>query len=165
MQKRYVPITVITVALAAVALVGYFMPSAAQEMPTRILFDNNGGKVVFSHLAHNRDYGIECAKCHHESEVETKDPLACGKCHVPAFDKAFVKEHQTAYAKEEQCQKCHHEGYEGKESTPCKECHDEKIEALVPTRMMAFHAQCIGCHKEMGSGPQTDKDCKLCHLR
>jgi DnaJ-class molecular chaperone len=156
---------VISVILGLVAAVGYLQPKDTQAMPVRVLFDNNGGKVVFSHAAHSRDYGVACEECHHESDKPSPNPVPCGSCHPKVFDENFAKNHISAFADERYCERCHHEGFDGKNSEPCSSCHEEKIEALVPTELSAFHNGCMGCHKDLGSGPYQKEDCTKCHMK
>ena len=65
------------------------------------------------------------------------------------------------------CTNCHHNLEEG-ETNPesCGVCHEsESQDEDVPGRGDAFHAQCIGCHKDSGAGPGSgDKECGLCHV-
>lgn len=60
------------------------------------------------------------------------------------------------------CTDCHHMygGEEGELPMPCTDCHFEDSEEE-PTTEEAFHQQCIGCHKDMGSGPV---ECSECHV-
>jgi len=64
------------------------------------------------------------------------------------------------------CASCHHHSKKG--STPaCGECHElisvyHYTGAQGETRIGlkgAYHRQCLGCHKEMGSGPVGCTDC------
>jgi hypothetical protein len=64
------------------------------------------------------------------------------------------------------CAICHHHSVKG--STPaCGECHESIIvyhydaARRVPDLGLkgAYHRQCIGCHKEMESGPAGCTDC------
>ena len=52
MQKRYIPIALLTAVLAAVAVVGYVLPEPHEAVPERVLLDNAGGPVVFQHADH-----------------------------------------------------------------------------------------------------------------
>lgn len=54
------------------------------------------------------------------------------------------------------CASCHHTG----DNVSCKSCHG--VDPKAPKAKKAFHAQCIGCHKEMKQGPAK---CKECHIK
>ena len=60
------------------------------------------------------------------------------------------------------CEKCHHHAEPGV-YVGCKECHTGKPitdRASSPMGLKgAYHAQCMNCHKEMGSGPMGCTDC------
>jgi len=57
------------------------------------------------------------------------------------------------------CLDCHH-NIEEDEVYSCKECHQATGDESMPSKTDAFHAQCIGCHKEKGAGPV---ECNSCH--
>ena len=46
MQKRYIPIALLTAVLAAVAVVGYVLPEPHEAVPQRVLLDNAGGPCL-----------------------------------------------------------------------------------------------------------------------
>ena len=158
MSKRYIPITAISISLGILALIGYLLPARQQDVPARILFENNGGRVIFSHLVHADEYGISCDSCHHEGgDLET--PLACGSCHPAAFDDEFVENHIDSFPSEEACAKCHE--VEDGEVLPDLLMDVEDI----PTRTTAFHDQCMNCHEEVEAGPFGENSCYSCHAR
>ena len=185
--KRYVPITIITVLLAITAVAGYMRPAPKFDMPPRILFDNSGGNVVFTHLAHHRDYDIACSDCHHEHTDLRSAPLACGSCHPEAFDKEYVAGHIESFPDPSYCVDCHHaefhsmdfdhEGHQ--EYAPdCTDCHhDEDIEpepqkcsnchskmagdADMPSVRDAAHDRCESCHDHMFE--KGLEGCTPCH--
>ena len=74
MQNRYFIISAVVVLLFAGAVVGYAIPEEKQEVPARIILDNTGGRVVFSHRTHADDYGFDCADCHHDGLEERTVP-------------------------------------------------------------------------------------------
>lgn len=188
LQKRYLPITVSVVLLAIIALVGYMMPAASEEMPRRVLFDNTGGKVIFSHLTHDETYGIECATCHHESEDPGKDPLKCGLCHPPEFTADYITDHPQFFEDEKHCARCHHAEFAGMqydhdqhaadynfgsctdchhdtdiepEPQACSDCHMEQGDEMMPSLENAAHEKCASCHQmQMDEGLQG---CSYCH--
>ena len=60
------------------------------------------------------------------------------------------------------CASCHHNLEDGDEIYSCSECHEVGGTADDdPVGYTdAMHAQCIGCHDEMGAGPV---ECATCH--
>lgn len=165
MRKRYYPISAITVILAIVAVIGYATPETQPDFPKRVLFDNKGGKVVFTHAAHAEEYMIPCEDCHHVEENPEHEVVKCGMCHQSGeFDKQYVKDHVNWDMDDKYCMSCHHEGFDGKDSMLCSDCHfDEKPSDMIPLRMDAFHNQCLGCHEIMG-GPYDQDQCSDCHI-
>ncbi len=188
MQKRYLPITVTVVIMAVVALAGYLKPAATEEMPRRVLFDNTGGKVIFSHLAHDKNYGIECATCHHESKDPGKNPLQCGLCHPPEFTQEYLDEHPQYFSDPQHCARCHHTEFTGMtwkhdehvenynagsctdchhdasiEPTPqsCGDCHQATGDEAMPGLADAAHKRCADCHQS--TFDENLAGCKFCH--
>lgn len=159
MKSRYLPIAAILVVLLGVALVGYVAKPAKSDTPTRVVLDNNGGRVIFTHAAHVEEYGLECADCHHDDIEDQEAPLACGTCHPPAFDADFRAEHQKAFSTEDACLRCH-------DDTPTVPLDDDNRPYVedIPTRADAFHQQCMSCHEEYG-GPFGEDSCYQCHAR
>ena len=148
---------VITAVLLVVAVSGYLVPSGSEPVPTRLLFDTAGGKVVLTHSAHNRDYGADCARCHHhgpdgaamaEAMDGAEPPLACSTCHPAAFDEAFVREHVAAIPNPETCADCHHARMKG-----LAFAHDRHVDILAD--------DCRACHHdiEIESAPSACSDC------
>ncbi len=60
------------------------------------------------------------------------------------------------------CASCHHNLDDGDEVYNCSECHEAEAsqDDDMMSRTDAMHAQCIGCHEEMGAGPA---ECAACH--
>lgn len=91
----------------------------------------------------------------------------------PAFEThkrpAVVFEHDAhnEMAGLEECLPCHHEDYEDGQFIEgdflnCADCHYvEKEEGVTPLKL-AYHRQCIDCHKERGAGPVS---CGNCHVK
>jgi len=159
LQKRYYPIAVVAVALCAVAMIGYSQPPKAQEVPPRVLLDNNGGRVIFTHAAHAQDYGYECADCHHDG-VEGARPLPCGSCHPAAFDENFKANHAKAFPSRDYCGRCH-----DTDPVPGMPAEDRPDPDMLLTRSDAFHGQCMGCHKGLDAGPYGEDSCATCHAK
>ena len=130
----------IAVVLLVVGVLSYTaFPAKAPDKPLRLVFTSAAGSVLFDHNTHASDYDLSCATCHHHppEPEEGASMQACGTCHVkPAKDGALPK--------------------------ACLACHeaDEVSMDGVPAKADSFHTQCIGCHKENGSGPV---ECAACH--
>lgn len=158
MKRRYFPIAVTVAACLVAALVGYSMPAAEQDAPTRVVMDNTGGRVIFSHMSHIDDYGLDCADCHHD-DTGLDTYLPCGACHPTEFNEEFRTSHAKNFPSQEACLRCHDEVPEGPlapEERPLKED--------IPLRAEAFHSLCMGCHEENG-GPYGSDSCNECHSR
>jgi len=110
--------------------------TSSQDIIDVITIENQGylsdkkGPVMFSHLKHNKDYGVSCVVCHHlykdgENKWKEGDRIdKCIACHDPVEDKDKIVKLQTAFHKK--CRDCHSEANkEGKEapSTKCNGCH------------------------------------------
>ena len=126
-------LTLLTVALTGLMfLAGGTL--TAEDMPEEIQIDTEGYKrkvykpVMFTHLTHAEDYGIECNECHHdykegENIWEEGDPAKkCVICHNP--NKKQGKVHRLVFAFHFNCKKCHKENESGPRE--CKECHTKK---------------------------------------
>jgi hypothetical protein len=76
-----------------------------------------------------------------------------------------IFDHKEHYAEDGYgygCKECHHDiDKDGQKPAACSSCHTKEPDEG-PKRSDAFHQQCIGCHKESGSGPV---DCAQCHVR
>lgn len=174
MNKRSVPIIVAGCILALAGLAGYFMPEPVEAPSPRILMENQGGRVVFTHKAHSTSgsaYGDNsCERCHHElkvaaAEIRAAEPpkvMACTACHgsVDALD--FKESHQALYRAEggdASCLSCHHlkiSGYSEKwshedhwnyASDDCASCHHAEGKTPGGRMMTAIKPQrCANCH-------------------
>lgn len=136
--------------MALIALVGYIMPSAPDAMPTRILFDNAGGKVVFDHKIHAEKYKIECQTCHHESTEPREKVQSCGTCHGVAFDKSFKENHVAQIADFPSCVTCHHVEFSSKDWG-----HGTHVED--------YGLDCIDCHHQNTAIEPEPQNCATCH--
>lgn len=107
----------LAIILFVIGIACYAAVSApAPEEPVRLMFHNAAGRVLFTHMMHNDEYGVDCSGCHHNLEDD--------------------------------------------EVYNCSECHEATGDESMPGRSDAFHAQCIGCHEDSGSGPV---ECNSCH--
>lgn len=149
-QKRYLPVAVLTVVLAVVAALGYSLPRPSEDQPRRVLLPNAGGAVIFEHAAHVSACNIPCQTCHHESPALRKDVQQCGKCHGAVFDAAFRKSHVAAFADNASCATCHH--FEG---GPKKWGHDKHHAEL--------GLECTECHHSDTSIEDKPQNCARCH--
>ncbi len=246
--KRLYAICTVTLALLLLAVTGYLIPESRQDVPTRVLLNNKGGNVIFTHAKHAEDYGLACKDCHHDNMPSPQRSIACGECHPASFDKNYLKDHMNMFGDSSACITCHHVEYTGSTFhhdehlkntgddcqlchhnsdiepepmacsscheevgdkkipslaeaahtrctqchsdmfeqrlqgcahcheplkmenysgayTKCSACHNEKSETLIMTRMDAYHAQCMKCHRELKKGPYGQDDCFLCHIR
>ena len=114
MQKRYLPVTVLAVILAAAGIGGYLAPIMAEPdakaSPQRVLMPNTGGTVVFEHNRHAALPDMTCQTCHHDSRTASPAPAdvrACAQCHGQTFDDAFRAQHRTTFDAAS-CATCHH---------------------------------------------------------
>lgn len=170
-QSRYTTIRILCALLAAVALVGYLLPEGvgsrlsggSSDLPPRILLDNGGGRVIFTHAAHAEDYGFDCVDCHHDDAGDPQQPVPCGTCHPKEFDARFAAEHRYAFPSQGYCLRCHYDQPDMDAAPGSMAEEDRPDKEFIPTRMDAFHAQCMDCHRDMGAGPYEDDECSVCH--
>ena len=130
--------------LLLVGVISYAaFPAKPPEVPIRMYYKSVAGNAMFDHKTHFAEsgYALDCTQCHHHPPYpENLDDaiLKCGYCH-----KALAK------------------GQNYPDS--CLDCHDEADleDSKIAKKSDAFHSQCIGCHKQAGSGPT---DCNACHV-
>ena len=133
---------VLAICLLVVGVVSYAaFPLKTPEKPIRIMYTVTAGKVLFDHQTHASEtgFGVACLDCHHHGmEGDEDTPLTCAQCHTPPTGDQKV-------------------------NPTCLDCHeaDEIEDAQVPKTADAYHAQCIGCHKDFGAGPV---ECSQCHV-
>ena len=90
----------------------------------------------------------------------------CATCHEDLFEK-----------KTKGCADCHDQKktYDrlpgdgivklDKKFANCAVCHAAPAGKLIPGRMEAFHAQCMGCHENIDRGPRGKDQCGQCHTK
>lgn len=136
------------------------------------------GKLTWSHQEHVDSYSSGCTDCHHGPDIEP-EPMACNSCHgdkadgnAPALREAVHARCETCHSdlyekKIKGCTACHEQlpGTPGATQPACATCHYDAEAPLLPTRMEAFHGQCMGCHETAGAGPYGEKSCSRCHTR
>jgi hypothetical protein len=158
LNRRYTTIILIVAVLSIASVVGFLIPSVVQENPARVVMNNSGGRVIFTHFKHADEFGYECADCHHD-DIGQEKPIACGSCHPKAFDEEFKTQHQKNFPSEEACLRCHSEVPTGPLSD-----EDKPDTENIPLRADAFHQQCQSCHESDG-GPYGKDACYECHAR
>lgn len=174
MDKRSRTIAVISCILVIAGLAGYFLPRPIEANPTRLLMENPGGRVVFSHKAHSTPGGaygdLDCAVCHHELKIAPAeshagalpDVMRCTSCHGSAEDPDFIVRHQEEYRARggnAACVSCHHatvsglsenwnhEDHKNFAGDDCASCHHEERYEYRPGRFMNIKPQkCANCH-------------------
>lgn len=123
MNKRSVPIAIISCILVVAGFAGYVAPGSVEGAPARLLMENPGGRIVFTHKAHSTPGGAygdnNCAVCHHELNISSKrfgeyalsGIAKCTACHGAAENPNFIASHQTYYQSlggDAACLPCHH---------------------------------------------------------
>lgn len=159
-------------------------------MPTRILLDNAGGKVVFDHQVHAAQYKIECQKCHHENTSARENVQSCGTCHGVTFDAQFKTTHAQRINDLPSCVTCHHMEFKASkwghaehskdygvdcrschhtdtaiepEPQNCANCHETKGDKDMPSLRKAVHSKCQSCHQDMFD--KKVQGCASCHTK
>ena len=90
-----------------------FTPPAPEE-PIRLMFQNKGGKVLFTHSGHIGNYSLNCIDCHHNDD----GTYNCSQCHEETGDESMPS---RADAFHSQCKGCHEENGSG--PVECNSCH------------------------------------------
>lgn len=112
--KIAIIIMVITL-ITGIVCYAAFTPPAPDE-PLRIMFQNKGGKVLFTHSVHTGDYSIDCLDCHHN--IEDDETYNCSACHEETGDEDLPSRADAFHA---QCKGCHEEIGSG--PVECNSCH------------------------------------------
>lgn len=123
--------------LFILGLGGYLLPSKDEPLPQRILMENEGGRVIFTHNDHSSKESYlasDCSVCHHELNMpgfekahelfpakfsvseNTPFVLSCASCHRKADQEDFIESHQELYmsvAGDSSCASCHHASFDG----------------------------------------------------
>jgi hypothetical protein len=114
-KKGKVLASIIMVVVLIVGIAGYCMVEKEPEIPIRLLYKTNAGKVFFDHKIHSTEYDIGCSDCHHNYEGEGM-PESCIECHNKDGEVST-----RAEAFHSQCIDCHKEQESG--PVKCGECH------------------------------------------
>ena len=108
----------IMIVLLVTGLVCYAsFSSPSPENPVRLMLQNKGGKVLFTHMTHADSYGLICIDCHHH--IEDDDIYNCSECHEETGDEYLPSRADAFHA---QCMGCH-EDY-GAGPVLCASCHN-----------------------------------------
>lgn len=156
LQQRYIPILVVFAITTIISVIGYFLPEQKEEIPTRVLFKNTGGTVVFDHKVHAEKYDIACIECHHEMATvgETAEInasiLDCGSCHGVDFNADYIASHEELFTSPFQCATCHHLQYD-------KTDWGHKLHAE------DMGLDCYTCHHDDESITNKEENCASCH--
>lgn len=178
MNKRSIPVLIVSCILAAAGILGYRQSVPVEANPTRILMENSGGRVVFFHLNHSTPGGaygdIACAACHHELNIEGAAASAtqngatlpavipCKSCHGAVDNPSFIDAHQELYRAQ------------GGEAT-CISCHHKRTDGLTTGWNHEEHVNyagedCATCHHPLEGDPKADDPaqakrakCSSCH--
>jgi hypothetical protein len=90
--------------------------SSPPDEPVRLMFQNKGGKVLFTHSVHAGEYASECLDCHHN--LDSDEVYNCGECHGETGDGDLPSKFDAFHA---QCVGCHEESGAG--PVDCNSCH------------------------------------------
>ncbi len=108
-------IILIVCLISGIVCYAAFTPPAPDE-PLRIMFQNKGGKVLFTHSVHVDNYTGDCLDCHHN--LDDDETYNCSDCHEETGDDYMLS---RADAFHDQCKGCH-EDY-GAGPIECNSCH------------------------------------------
>ncbi len=176
MNKRAIPMIVACCIIAAASLAGYMLPKSSEATPTRLLLENPGGRVVFTHQDHSTPGGkygnSSCAACHHELNMAgatgaekatgkaTPMVIPCKSCHGATDNPKFSAEHQKLYQTKGggiTCASCHHTRMKGFAKGWNHEEHQ------------GYAGDCVSCHHPDYKKPSGEKvsiepqKCSNCH--
>ncbi len=96
------------------------------EQPVSVIFQTEGGKVVFNHKDHasSDGYDLGCDTCHHKYLPDNPSPYSmnCRQCHYNTAYSSLCENADThTRCIGRQCIECHTEGLEN-----CEFCHKEE---------------------------------------
>lgn len=175
-KERKLAYVIALVCLAAGVICYGALPAKTPEEPVRTYYECTGDNVLFEHMTHSENYGLECTDCHHkiartEDGAEDEKEASCGSCHTgqssytPALGEEGLFDHDThSQYYGLSCTDCHHmyDPESGSSPQDCGACHMETGSDYMPSLTDSYHQQCIGCHKDFGAGPTTE-NCNACH--
>lgn len=107
------------------------------------------GEVVFPHLEHVDDFGMECVECHHEVNA-----VALHIPHQEYFEDFWID-----------CQTCHGNHRPANEAISCSKCHHDRPSGVSDETLsskVVIHKNCWDCH-EVGTGADASAECVMCH--
>ena len=192
MNKRSTPIILVSCILALAGIAGYMSPPPTEANPIRVLMQNAGGRVVFTHQAHSTpggNYGdLSCDTCHHELKIgkaaasgakdgkpvtgegaaasasgaSTPRVTPCKSCHSATDNPGYVAAHQKLY--------------QAGGDAACASCHHSRMAGLAGGWNHQQHideyagGDCESCHHPLSyktpSGRQMNikqQKCRNCH--
>ncbi len=94
--------------------------------PQTVIFETDGGKVVFNHINHSSSegYDLGCETCHHKYKPEKPGEFSmnCRQCHYNAkYSNLCENEDTHMRCIGKHCVECHSDGEEN-----CEICHKEE---------------------------------------
>ncbi len=92
-----------------------FSPTPPAE-PVRQVFQNDAGKVLFTHQTHTETYLLDCMDCHHN--LMDDEEYNCSVCHEETGDEYLLSRTDAFH---EQCIGCHADYGAG--PVECNSCH------------------------------------------
>ena len=123
------------------------------------------GQCISCHKALGMSSG--CRDCHSKktSKVSSKNgPETCNLNKLEKLYEPVLFSHNAHTSLADDCAVCHHHSPVG-ETWACGVCHGAPFDSKnldKPGLKGAYHLQCMGCHKEVGSGPVG---CAECHSK
>ena len=114
-----------------------------------------------------------CTQCHFKKKVKVasaqkikseKIPDALIISHLEKKYESVMFNHNLHTEMTDDCSDCHHHSESG-DTPSCTECHGAPFNPdnlNLPGLKGAYHLQCMGCHKDLGSGPIG---CNECHAK
>ncbi len=84
--------------------------------PVRIMFQNDAGKVLFTHQTHTEGYYLDCLDCHHN--LDDDETYNCSDCHEETGDDYMPSRTDSLH---ETCIGCHADYGAG--PVDCNACH------------------------------------------
>lgn len=147
-MKKTLVLTVCAGLWLTVLAAGFALGGDAPAMPGSVILgslEDEYEPVAFDHAMHTF-IAESCGECHH-SHVK-KSELDCSGCHEIGAEQ-FRKSLASTFM-------------------ACSMCHGDPDPENpgMPSLKVAYHKQCLGCHKDMGSVGESPKGCtEQCHAR
>ncbi len=146
---------------------------------------NEFAEIRWNHARHQVTVAQQCGTCHHTDQRSLPEKKRCITCHKEDSvrrDKVHLRCnscHSDWLSQDmKECRACHaltptRERLAERGSIQlnpkyvrCGTCHlEQNPEDLIPSRMLAFHGQCMSCHEKQGKGPFKKDQCNQCHTK